>query len=385
MSEKQTVKFGDICREVKLTTKDPIADGYERYIGLEHLDSGSLKIKRWGIIEEDNPSFTRVFKKGHILFGKRRPYLKKAAIAEFDGICSGDIIVMEPKESFAFPKLIPFITQSDLFWNWAIKNSSGSLSPRTKFQYLKEFILALPENGMIEAASNLLLKLEETALKNGAVIESCEKLKEVLIEQRLWKRLNKDENFRLKDVAFVEPGYAFKSKDSTEKGIRWLKIANVSFDFVDWSEKSFLPNDFSDKYQKFLLKPGEVVLAMTRPVLNDKLKIAAMSEDDCPAILNQRVTRVRSKENYYTNEQITILMKSKRVVRAINTAILGTDPPNISGKEIERLPLPKLTMEEINEVFIRIAEVEKTIKNAQNEQSQVLKISRQVINDLIGE
>ena len=78
MSEKQTVKFGDICREVKLTTKDPIADGYERYIGLEHLDSGSLKIKRWGMIAEDNPSFTRVFKKGHILFGKRRPYLKKA-------------------------------------------------------------------------------------------------------------------------------------------------------------------------------------------------------------------------------------------------------------------------------------------------------------------
>ena len=46
MTDKQTVKFGDICREVKLTTKDPIADGYERYIGLEHLDSGSLKIKR---------------------------------------------------------------------------------------------------------------------------------------------------------------------------------------------------------------------------------------------------------------------------------------------------------------------------------------------------
>lgn len=77
MTDKQCVKFGDICREVKLTTKDPLADGYERYIGLEHLDSGSLKIKRWGMIAKDNPSFNRVFKKGNILFGKRRPYLKK--------------------------------------------------------------------------------------------------------------------------------------------------------------------------------------------------------------------------------------------------------------------------------------------------------------------
>src|SRR5690554_1413276 len=99
MTDKQTVKFGDICKEVKLTTKDPIGDGYERYIGLEHLDSGSLKIKRWGSIIEDNPSFTRVFKKGQILFGKRRPYLRKAAVAEFDGICSSDILVLDVKDN----------------------------------------------------------------------------------------------------------------------------------------------------------------------------------------------------------------------------------------------------------------------------------------------
>ncbi|MGL5266836.1 MAG: restriction endonuclease subunit S, partial [Plesiomonas shigelloides] len=139
MSEKQTVKFGDICREVKLTTKDPIADGYERYIGLEHLDSGSLKIKRWGIIAEDNPSFTRVFKKGHILFGKRRPYLNKAAIAAFDGVCSSDIIVMEPIKQRILPSVFHLIFKNRKFWEFAVKTSSGSLSPRTKFSSLREF------------------------------------------------------------------------------------------------------------------------------------------------------------------------------------------------------------------------------------------------------
>ncbi|MBF4248433.1 restriction endonuclease subunit S, partial [Vibrio anguillarum] len=144
MTDKQTVKFGDICKEVKLTTKDPISKGYERYIGLEHLDSGSLKIKRWGIIADDNPSFTRVFKKGHILFGKRRPYLKKAAIAEFDGICSGDIIVMEPK--LVNRELFPYVVQSDSFWHWAIQTSSGSLSPRTKYKSLAEYEFKLPND-----------------------------------------------------------------------------------------------------------------------------------------------------------------------------------------------------------------------------------------------
>lgn len=160
MTNKRTVKFGEICREVKVSTKNPLADGYDRYIGLEHLDSGSLKIKRWGIIVEDNPSFTRVFKKGQILFGRRRAYLKKAAIAEFDGICSSDIIVMEPQSEESINKLLPFIIQSDKFWAWAVKNSAGGLSPRTKFKPLAEYTVSIPDK--VDSAYTLLSKSEAT-------------------------------------------------------------------------------------------------------------------------------------------------------------------------------------------------------------------------------
>lgn len=159
MIEDQTVKFGEICREVKITTKDPISDGYERYIGLEHLDTGSLKIKRWGRIEKDNPSFNRVFKKGHILFGKRRSYLRKAAIAEFDGICSGDIIVFEPQPGFDYD-LLPYIVQSDAFWEHAIQTSSGSLSPRTKFKSLAEFSIKSKTIASLTDRKEILLKTE---------------------------------------------------------------------------------------------------------------------------------------------------------------------------------------------------------------------------------
>lgn len=117
MTNRQPLKFGEICQEVKLSTKDPLADGYERYIGLEHLDSGSLEIKRWGMIKEDNPSFSRVFKKGHILFGKRRPYLKKAALAEFDGVCSSDIIVIKTEEL----DILKVILSMADFWQFAVK------------------------------------------------------------------------------------------------------------------------------------------------------------------------------------------------------------------------------------------------------------------------
>lgn len=389
MTNKQVVKFGDICKEVKLTTKDPIGDGYERYIGLEHLDSGSLKIKRWGDIAEDNPSFTRVFKKGQILFGKRRPYLKKAALAEFDGICSSDIIVMEPKGTLLMSELLPFVVQSEELWEWAIKNSSGSLSPRTKFKYLEEFNLHLSAADEQVGYRDILVKLNEVISKNETVIISSENLKEVLIEQGLWKQLEKNKAqkrkdfLRLRDVAFVEPGYAFKSKDAVSQGTKWLKIANVGFGNVEWDDESFLPPEFEKNHKRFLLSPGEIVMAMTRPILNGKLKIASIDKKDTPALLNQRVTRIRSKGNYYTNEQLSILMKSRRITRGINTAILGTDPPNISGKEIERLPLPKLGVNEIASVFKRIIEIEKLRNCAKEEQLRVKSIMNKITSNLI--
>ncbi|MCK5342156.1 MAG: hypothetical protein KAR20_02065, partial [Candidatus Heimdallarchaeota archaeon] len=75
----QVVKFGQIAKEVRATTKTPIEDGLEFYVGLEHLDTQSLRIQRKGVISEDNPTFNKRFAPGQILFGRRRAYLKKAA------------------------------------------------------------------------------------------------------------------------------------------------------------------------------------------------------------------------------------------------------------------------------------------------------------------
>lgn len=208
MTEKQTVKFGDICKEVKLTTKDPIGDGYERYIGLEHLDSGSLKIKRWGMIAEDNPSFTRVFKKGHILFGKRRPYLKKAAIAEFDGICSSDIIVLDSKnDDVVLKEFLPFIVQSNYFWDWAIKTSSGSLSPRTKFKSLSDCVLKKLGRDEQRRLLNQLLMVGESEEKVQESLVSAFQLKRVLISKCLSMDPKDDcRQVKLKEVIEIQSG-----------------------------------------------------------------------------------------------------------------------------------------------------------------------------------
>lgn len=138
------VAFGDVVQRCTERSPDPEAAGVDRYVGLEHLDPGELAIRRWGAVG-DGTTFTSIFRPGHVLFGKRRAYLRKVAVPDFSGVCSGDIYVLESRDKdYLLPQLLPFICQTDAFFKHAIGTSAGSLSPRTNWQNLAVYEFALP-------------------------------------------------------------------------------------------------------------------------------------------------------------------------------------------------------------------------------------------------
>jgi type I restriction enzyme S subunit len=140
------VAFGDVVRLARERSSDPEGDGFERYVGLEHIDPDDLRIRRWGNVS-DGTTFTNVFRAGQVLFGKRRAYQRKVAVAHFDGVCSGDIYVLEPSGDRLLPGFLTFICQSDRFFEHAVGTSAGSLSPRTNWNSLAEFEFPLPPLG----------------------------------------------------------------------------------------------------------------------------------------------------------------------------------------------------------------------------------------------
>ena len=137
------VRFGDVVENKNLTTKDPQKDALDRIVGLTHLDSESLPVVRWDLLEGET-SFSRTFKAGDVLFGKRRAYQRKVGVADFAGICSGDILVFESKNPSLLQEFLPYIVQSDAFFKHALGTSAGSLSPRTNWTQLARFEFALP-------------------------------------------------------------------------------------------------------------------------------------------------------------------------------------------------------------------------------------------------
>ena len=173
------VRFGDVVRLSKARSQDPLADGFERYVGLEHLEPGDLRIRSWGNVA-DGVTFTNVFKPGQVLFGKRRAYQRKVAIADFSGVCSGDIYVLESKDaSVLLPELLPFICQTDAFFDHAVGTSAGSLSPRTNWTSLADFGLALPPIekqqsaiALLKAATDHSQSIEDAYLAAGRMLQA---------------------------------------------------------------------------------------------------------------------------------------------------------------------------------------------------------------------
>lgn len=110
-------------------------------MGLEHLVPGEIELKDWDCDIEH--TFSKKFRKGQVLLGRRRVYLRKAVVAPCDGICSGDITVIEAMDG-VLPELLPFVIQNDRFFDYAMQGSAGSLSPRVKWEHLKDYVFSLP-------------------------------------------------------------------------------------------------------------------------------------------------------------------------------------------------------------------------------------------------
>ena len=166
------VLLGDVAVEHKETCKGS-KDGYP-IVGLEHLIPEEITLTAWD--EGGENTFSKMFRKGNVLFGRRRAYLKKAAVAPFDGICSGDITVIEAKPDRILPELLPFIIQNDDLFDFAVGKSAGSLSPRVKWEHLKNYEFKLPDMEKQKELAELLWAMDNTKKSYQKLIAATDEL-----------------------------------------------------------------------------------------------------------------------------------------------------------------------------------------------------------------
>lgn len=206
-------KFEDIAFN-STAKKKPVEEDKYTYLGLEHLDSECLKVKRFG--SEVAPIGDKLLmKKGDVLFGKRRAYQKKVAIAPFDGIFSAHGMVLRPKENVIDPAFFPLFISSDYFLDAAINISVGSLSPTINWKDLKQLEFELPDLDTQRKLAKILWSIQDTIESYKDLLSKTDELvKSQFIE--LFKECNYQKT--LTEICSPKQWKTISTKDFTEEG-----------------------------------------------------------------------------------------------------------------------------------------------------------------------
>lgn len=235
----QMVKFGDIAKHISKRV-EPSETELEVYVGLEHLDPDSLKIKRHGV-PSDVAGQKLLVKKGQIIFGKRRAYQRKVAVADWDCICSAHAMVLEANSEHVIPEFLPFFMQSDVFMNRAVAISEGSLSPTIKWKTLANQEFYFPEKKNQELLLKLFLSNESLRVRGQTCYESSLRLQETLVISIFSNGLNKETTTKTKYLYHPETWQVMRlnelvtkvkrgpslSANESQRGVRYITSGNL--------------------------------------------------------------------------------------------------------------------------------------------------------------
>ncbi|MEW8290601.1 MAG: restriction endonuclease subunit S [Candidatus Thiodiazotropha endolucinida] len=254
------IKFGDIAQNVAVRV-DPADANTDVYVGLEHLDPSTIHLRQWGH-PFDVTGQKLEFKKGDVIFGRRRAYQRKLAVAEFDGICSAHAMVVRAKPKMILPEFLPFFLQSDMFMKRAIEISVGSLSPTINWKTLRVQEFPLPPLEEQKRLAEILWAADEAIEKHLAASNSLQQLR-----NSIWDDIfqSADTTWSTIDtIARVGNGTtpSRKNNDYWEGGtIPWLSSGKIH-DRIIKSADEFITPEALRKAKSSHFPAGSVLVAM---------------------------------------------------------------------------------------------------------------------------
>ena len=343
------VEFGQIINHIEIHERDPDKRLNAKYVSVEHLTTLDLRIK--GVAAEEKPTFSRTFKKGQVLFAKRRAYQKKVAVATFDGICSGDLMVLETKGKLS-QHLLAFMMQKDSFYEYVNANSSGSLSPRIKWNALSKYKFKLPTLADQEKILSIFHSLED-------LINKTEEQEKVF--RRLTKKLVDDfvSNFHFGNLLIDRNSFEFKWIDCVEKidrnidpvleGIKY-RIGGENIESSDYKIRSLgsVKNDYTGPAFVKKVIPNDILYVSRNP----HLRKVAFSE--IIGVCANTTFVIRSKEDILSQHLLKHIMLSESFSQYAMSKARGSTNPYINWKDLNDFTfiLPDLeTQKEMAEIL----------------------------------
>ena len=310
----------------------------ETYIGLEHLDSGSLTVTRWGS-DVDIKGQKLVMHKGDILFGRRNTYLKRAAIAPHDGLFSAHGMIWRPKEDVVDAGFFPFFVSSDYFMDEAIRISVGSLSPTINWRDLKELEFDLPDIETQRKLSTLLWAMEraKTAYKN-LIAKTDELVKSQFVEMFGDPITNPNgyDQHKLIELATKITDGVHKKPVYTETGKPFISVTNINHGVIDFTDCKYVSEEaYQTMIKTTFPEKGDVLYTKVGATYG----IPAYIDTDEPFGLYVSVCLIKPKHEMIDARFLTESMRMEYVKKQADDRIKGIGVPDLHLQEIKEFQI----------------------------------------------
>jgi len=340
------VTLGQVATEVRESTKDPAG---LPIVGLEHLIPGEIRLTQWSETSEN--TFTKLFHKGQVLFGRRRAYQKKAAVADFDGVCSGDITVIAAKPDRLLPDLLPFIVNDDRFFDFAMEKSAGSLSPRVKWAQLAEYAFDLPDDIEEQRShAKLLWAIEGSRSAYQNLLSQMDELvKSQFVE--MFRHIPETDYVTLQSVCKLITDGTHNPPKFVSQGIPFLLVSNITGNVVTYDTDKFITEEtYYELMKRTPVEEGDILLSTVgsygHPAIVESAKRFSFQ---------RHIAHLKPDHSVIDSHFLHSAILSSDVQRQIDVLVLGVAQKtlNLSAIKSIRIPLPTMAEQEEYNQFVQ--------------------------------
>lgn len=351
------VRFGDVVTQSK-EKADPEKSRLERYVAGEHMATDDLRIRQWGQVGSGylGPAFHMRFRPGQVLYGSRRTYLRKVAVAEFDGICANTTFVLESRDAgLLLQQYLPFVMQSERFHEFSIKHSKGSVNPYINFSDLADYEFDLPPlEEQVRISDRLAVALQMGEALREARLAATNAYERMALEffapqkdkyhdsdptslfPSTWKQ------YSLGDICVSDAPICYgivQVLDNVPDGIPTVAIKDLSGDFhTDLHRTS---KAIEAGYERSRIRGGDLLISV-KAVIGE----VALVPNGFEGNISRDLARLRLKPDMADGIFCLHLIKSAPYRRYISKYIVGSTRDELSIGTLRKLVLPLPSLDE---------------------------------------
>jgi type I restriction enzyme, S subunit len=361
----RTVALSEIC-SLRVDTIAP-QDALElQYVGLEHIDSGQPNLRRRGRASEVRSAKNR-FRCGDVLYGKLRPYLDKAVLAIGEGICSTDILVLNPNEQIESGFLVNLL-HSRPFIEHAVKTTHGVNHPRTSWNGIGQFEFLLPPLSEQRAISRVLQTVQKgKETRQGEL--ALERERKAALMEHLFTHGTRDEKAKETELGNIPEswkvctlgalcegdlgiiqtgpfGSQLHASDYVETGIPVINPTHLGFNSVETERVPRIPKDLADTLSKHYLLRGDILVSRR----GDFGRFAYIGADESGWFCGTGCMLIRLTNPAVDNYFLALSMSLESTQTYLRNAAVGSIMPNLNTTILSQMPVLVPAIEEQRQI-----------------------------------